>query len=559
MIGIEDFEKKLDRDQDSLLMHEEDLNQSTDSSIHSSILSSSNYDDQSKDKEPLVSSPKTPGSNRSSPTGSTRRNGEVKEVKFMNEKSYLVEQQTQDEVKDNTKSVPTGKWRSVLFYLCLSSFWLGHAAINSSLTSVLYPKQIAYMVGDEEKERYLGQLPIYGAAISIVMAPLAGALSDHCKSRFGRRRIFIFFGVIICCGFLILSIFPGKHIYWFMLCTVGVQLGGQLADGPYTGLTPDVVPKEQYGKASGYLAFSMAIGNLLGLSGTGIMFWNTKNDGETPAEPPFAQVYSFLVVVLVLFTVPTLIGVPEKRLTGQVPKFTLKRFFMSFYLPSSQYRNFYWVIITRFFQEMGIYSILQFFQYYLEDVIKVENATFYTTVLLCIIVVTSVPTSIVAGPLSDRFGRKVCVYISSAAMALCTLGFMLLSFRPSLTITLVMGAFFGMGYGAYQAVDWALALDVLPENADVAKDMGIWHQAFVIPSVLAPFITGMVIDSLHVKYSYQIAYTVVFSMTIFWFTMATVMIKPIRIENRSGKDNFIRLHAVDDDDNKSTSSTPTGA
>jgi hypothetical protein len=33
--------------------------------------------------------------------------------------------------------------------------------------------------------------------------------------------------------------------------------------------------------------------------------------------------------------------------------------------------------------------------------------------------------------------------------------------------------------GAFLAVDWALALSVLPEGADTAKDMGIWHIAFV--------------------------------------------------------------------------------
>lgn len=37
----------------------------------------------------------------------------------------------------------------------------------------------------------------------------------------------------------------------------------------------------------------------------------------------------------------------------------------------------------------------------------------------------------------------------------------------------------GVGYGAYQAVDWALALDVLPKGSNIAKDMGVWHVAMV--------------------------------------------------------------------------------
>ena len=43
-------------------------------------------------------------------------------------------------------------------------------------------------------------------------------------------------------------------------------------------------------------------------------------------------------------------------------------------------------------------------------------------------------------------------------------------------MAVVMGLIFGLGYGAYQAVDWGRwPSDVLPSESDYAKDMGIWH------------------------------------------------------------------------------------
>ena len=36
--------------------------------------------------------------------------------------------------------------------------------------------------------------------------------------------------------------------------------------------------------------------------------------------------------------------------------------------------------------------------------------------------------------------------------------------------------FLGIGFGAYSAVDFALVMDVLPDEKDKAKDLAVWHQ-----------------------------------------------------------------------------------
>ena len=52
--------------------------------------------------------------------------------------------------------------------------------------------------------------------------------------------------------------------------------------------------------------------------------------------------------------------------------------------------------------------------------------------------------------------------------------FLVVSFHPSSYSCSLFIA--GVGFGAYCAVDFALVMDVLPEDKDKAKDLAVWHQ-----------------------------------------------------------------------------------
>ena len=162
----------------------------------------------------------------------------------------------------------------------------------------------------------------------------------------------------------------------------------------------------------------------------------------------------------------TLGGVRETPNERDPGPFCLPAFLRSFWLDPKRYRNFYWVLLTRAMVTMGMYSVYTFFQYFLGDVIKVAHPAQQTGILLFIITLMSIPTSIIAGSLSDRCGRKPLVYISAAVMAVASTIIIAVGLFPSLTFTFSVAALFGLGYGAYMAVDWALGIDVLPAGKD---------------------------------------------------------------------------------------------
>ena len=101
-----------------------------------------------------------------------------------------------------------------------------------------------------------------GSLMAVIWQPLAGALSDRTRTRFGRRHPFILGGtigdVLFLVGLALSGSFGMVLIFYFLL-----QTASNTAQGPYQGLMPDVVPVEQRGIASGYFG----IANVIGLSG----------------------------------------------------------------------------------------------------------------------------------------------------------------------------------------------------------------------------------------------------------------------------------------------------
>ncbi len=51
----------------------------------------------------------------------------------------------------------------------------------------------------------------------------------------------------------------------------------------------------------------------------------------------------------------------------------------------------------------------------------------------------------------------------------------------------------GLGFGMYMAVDLALVADVLPNNDNVAKDLGVFNIAGALPFAIAPAIAPAVL------------------------------------------------------------------
>jgi len=113
------------------------------------------------------------------------------------------------------------------------------------------------------------------------------------------------------------------------------------------------------------------------------------------------------------------------------------------------------------------------------------------------------------------------VYISGAMMAVTCVFF---SITRSYAFDMFLGLVFGLGFGAFSTMDWALATDVLPNPEEFAKDMGIWSLALALPQVIATPIAGYMLDYFQ-KMGHNLGYSVIFLLAVLYFSAGTFFVK----------------------------------
>ncbi|HEU0026396.1 MAG TPA: MFS transporter [Ktedonobacterales bacterium] len=433
--------------------------------------------------------------------------------------------------------------------ISLSALWLGINAVTAALLPVVLPIQILLFVapgdvGSAQQAEFLGWLSALGAVIALLAPPLIGALSDRTSSPVGRRRPYILLGTAITVvGAWALARPVGLTA--LIVAFLVLQLGANVAVGAYQGLLPDLTPTSQRGAASGYLGLMTILGNVGSLALAGVLFASvtltaaTSDSGRAAIGAGAGLFYGLTAAAMVVTTFITLFWTREAPLSAadvarpetQSGAGRLERGLASLralWLEPWRSHNFTWVFLTRAFVMMGLTLFLTYIEYYFANVVHVTSFVVATAAVAGLALVGAVVSALALGILSDRLNRTLLVGVSSGLMALPAIAFVVAAGRIPLW---PLGLVFGLGYGAYTSVDWALAVDSLPALANAGKDLGIWSAASTLPAILAPALGGAVI-ALVVRLWGQTAlgYQAVFALAALFLALGAVCVSFIRGE-----------------------------
>ncbi len=196
--------------------------------------------------------------------------------------------------------------------------------------------------------------------------------------------------------------------------------------------------------------------------------------------------------------------------------------------------DFAWVVGTRLLMMLGINTVQAFLQYYFHDVLGRQDQELQAGYFVIVVTLAASLTTLLGGWLSTRSGRKRLVYLSGGLMTGVAVIFIAVNFlvfagvlsqNAGLLLAMVAGGIFGLGYGAYGSVDWALVADVLPSEERYARDMGIWNIALTIPQVIA-FVIGSILLSLAISPAFR--YTLLFLTFIAYCLAGTITVRFIK-------------------------------
>jgi Na+/melibiose symporter-like transporter len=405
----------------------------------------------------------------------------------------------------------------------VSLLWFALFANWLTVVPVIVPDQVAAMLGPDaaQKEGVTGTILSAGALVALIVAPLAGALSDRARGASGRRRPYLVVGMVgTCVGLALLVPFgAGSSLLLYALAILNLQFWWNWACGPYAGLIPDVVPARAQASASAWMNIMSILGTFVGNGIAAALYVEGR---------PAAAVAGLIAVNLVCLLL-TLRRVREPPAAGAEGPFALGPFLRSFWLRPGAHRNFYWVLFTRLFANLGVWSVLTFLLFYLRDVIGVAEPGRVLPLLLGLGALLGIPASLVAARLVDRHGVVAVVVATSWMMAGAAILYVLIALSPHIALTAPVFLVFFAGWGAYQAVDWALALRVLPRSETSGKDMGIWHVALVLPQILGPALTGWIITAARLAVSARFAYTVAFAIAALWFSLSALLVARVKL------------------------------
>lgn len=482
--------------------------------------------------------------------------------------------------------LPRLRWTHIL---AISIFWMALNFHWAALGIIILPSQVFKLVGELHKGEALAFVLVPGAFVSLFANPLFGMLSDRTRGRiatFGRRRPYILFGTLINVAGLI-GMAAARDISSLAIAYVIVQFSNNAATAPFHALLPDIVPQRQRGTASGVMGLLSIIGSIGGVVVAGQLIDAAKP--LTQYQQSLWLTYGIIIVVLVALMLVTILSIRERdiaapvdtqskeldvakkpieptrrwltrsmmvnvvgtttvvliawglmtlwnmlhvgiQLGGDVQQVMLEviatiGILRLFDFNPRRDPDFAWVLLTRLVMMMGIYTVQDFLQYYLRDAVRVPHPEAQATNFIIILSLSSLFSALAAGWLSDRFGRKRLVYISGTFMALVGLVFII---TQSLPIVLAAGAIFGLGYGAYTSVDWALVADVLPSRRNHARDMGVWNISLSLPQVIAPVIGGPLLDSFNKSGHPVLGFQILFAISIVYCLIGTVTVRYIR-------------------------------
>lgn len=424
-------------------------------------------------------------------------------------------------------------------FLAISAFW----QMYDNLVPLILTRTFNI------NETISGAIMAADNVLALFLLPIFGTLSDKCKSPLGRRRPFILRGtiaaVILMIGLPLLDnsyakapsqikLFAFVAILGLLLITMGTFRS------PAVALMPDVTPKPLRSKANAIINLMGAIGGIIYLIVTSVIYSPKSKDGaHVNVLPLFIIVGSIMIIslLIIMFFVnePKLAREQaeyekehlEEELTEEINEQTN-------ILPRPVKRSLMFMLASIALWFIGYNGITTWFSTYAMQVwnMTLGNATTCLTVATAGAIISYIPVGIVA----SHIGRRRTIKFGVSLLASCffiAFIYTLLSdkFSPILLILFVL---VGVAWASINVNSLPMVVEMC-KGSDVGKFTGLYYTFSMTAQIITPIVAGFLMRN--VSYKILFPYAAIF-VALSYVTMCFVRHGDNKIEAKRGLEAF---------------------
>jgi MFS family permease len=352
-------------------------------------------------------------------------------------------------------------------------------------TALMAPVMVSMQLKAQELDpahpaSIIGSVLPFGAFAALIANPLAGALSDRTRTRWGRRRPWILAGTVVFLGALVWIAFSNT-VLELALAWVLAQIAANSAFSALTASFADNVPEFQRGRSSSIIALAQ---NIAILAGTYLSVFFVSNLPVLFIAPGVLAVVLMLVYCFIA---------RDELPTYKLKRFTFLNIVGSFWTNPIKNPDFAWAWWSRFLIIFATFMFTTFRLLYMQQHIGMDAADATAAVAFGVLLYTIVLLvgAGVSGWLSDKLGRRK-IFVGGST-ALFAVGLVVLAHANDVSHFYVAEIIMGFAYGIYSAVDTALVVDVLPNADRPGKDLGVLNIANALPQSLAPAVASVLL------------------------------------------------------------------
>ena len=323
-----------------------------------------------------------------------------------------------------------------------------------------------------------------------IVPPIAGYLSDHTLSRFGRRKPYAFFGLLGV--FLCVMGMPYLSTFGIVAIVSGLMYFSlRVAETPYLSLLPDIIPPQQRSTASGVM-------NMIGSIGLISYFLISSQIWDNNPNAVFYIValasFGFVLIAIVFIKEPDIQTIPTPETTG-----SLKNRILDYLKSIAEETNVMKFFAAEFFWWAGFWMISSFLTLFMVEELNIAQGRSLFVPMVFSIVATLFMLPI--GMLGDRVSRKGIIS--------CMLGFwaltgMSIGLSQNFQQALITVGITGIPFAAIMGIGYAYLLDLIPRER-TAEFVGFSTLSIAAGQIFGPLGGGKLIDILGYRWLFPVA------------------------------------------------------